>query len=60
MFSLQCIEYFSRRGHKLSHIHEMIITTTSDEKYVTYDCCNKQPIQMVEMNLNKMKLRIHI
>ena len=30
----------------------MNITTSSHEIYMTYECYNKQPMQMVQLNLN--------
>ena len=49
---LNCFENFSERGFKISSISEMIDTTISNKRYMTYECYIKQPMQMVELNLN--------
>ena len=51
-FLLNWIEFFSEGGQKFCQIYEMNIATISNEVNMTHECQNKQPIQIVEMNLN--------
>ena len=51
-YLLYWIENFIERGHKFSHINETNTTTINDEKNMTYENYNKQPMQAVEMRLN--------
>ena len=51
-FLLHWTDYSSERGHKLSHIVDENITSISNERYMSYEFFDEQPIQMVELNLN--------
>ena len=46
------IEYYEKRGHKLSHISEMNITFISDLRNMTYEHYLQQPKSMLEWKLN--------
>ena len=46
--SLSWIERFHERECIFSHVYEMTITTSGNERYMNYECSIKQPIQMVK------------
>ena len=49
-FFLRRKEDFSKKGHKISLVHETDIISISNEIYMTYECYIKLPIQMFELN----------
>ena len=51
-FLLLWIEYCIEKAYKFSHLSEIIITTVSNKKNMTYEFYNKQPMKMIELNLD--------
>ena len=50
-FSFLWIERFIERVQKLSQLHEMIVTTISNKRYMTYYILTYLPMQMVEFKV---------
>ena len=50
--SLLWVECFGERGYKFTQIYNMNITTVGNKEFTTYKFYKRQPMQLVEMNLD--------
>ena len=56
-YELYWIDFFTERGQKFFHISEMNIKTVNDKRNMNYKFYIKQPMEMIELNLNVIILK---